>query len=170
MKNKLPNLSEQEKIDFLASNYEESAKYVKSQKRFIFKMILGLLPAPLVAGLMISLANPGVVGLFLEILKFGYLIVLPMCAILGAGLALNQYHLAHYEFKTLSNGKISYKQYKQLVKSGELDKWKQELNNKNIVVEEYKSKQIPIASKEFAEKVVGVIQENNRNNSNDLQK
>ena len=167
MKNKLPNLTEQEKLEFLANNPEEKAKYIKSQKRFIFKLLTSMLLAPLFAGTMLTLANP---GFFLTAITVGYSIAVPAAVILIGAIALINISSILKEFKNLSNGKISYKQYEQLVKSGEIDKWKQELNNKNIVVEEYKSKQIPIASKEFAEKVIGVIQENNRNNSNDLQK
>ena len=126
-----------------------------------------MLLAPLFAGTMLTLAYP---GFFLTAITVGYSIAVPAAVILIGAIALINISSILKEFKNLSNGKISYKQYEQLVKSGEIDKWKQELNNKNIVVEEYKSKQIPIASKEFAEKVIGVIQENNRNNSNDLQK
>lgn len=162
MKNQLPNLTEQEKIDFLSSPYKEYAKNVKSEKRFILKLLGALLLAPPVAGLMLTLANH---GLFLGALSLGYGIVVPMSAILIGAMFYTNLSVAHKDFKELSDGKISYRQYKKLVKTGELEKWQQELNSKNIVIEEYKSNKISINSKEFAEKVIGVIQENNRNNS-----
>ena len=50
-------------------------------------------------------------------------------------------------FKSISNGKISYKDYKQLIKSGEIEKWKKDYENEieeklleieGITPEEYK--------------------------------
>ena len=152
------NLTNKEKLQIL-QNYQHFINDLKNSNET--KVLIHLLFGGIFSTLTV------ICGLLFNPLAFRALLFsLSVC---GVTESLFRFDRAR-SFKKVVTNKMSYKQFKKLQKSGEIAKWEQELNNSNIIVEEYQSKSYSLNSKEFAQRVVGAIQENNRNNSIDLEK
>lgn len=121
------NLTDQEKIEFLAGlEYSNIAYDIKLNKNWAKAF-----------GSACSIGTVGA-GLFTFLLTIiggaslnSALGCFPISIACGAGLfgicsipAIISSFQNNKSFKSISNGKISYKDYKQLVKSGEIEKWK----------------------------------------------
>ncbi len=135
--------TDEDKVEFCAKlKSTETLNKVKGNYNFL-KMIpiSGLMASFLCGGLLLISGNP----IWLSFLAplFVTTVICPVIALLPLSYLIPSLK----EFKNLSNGKIPYRQYKKLVKSGEIAKWQEQLKPqieqrinqiRGIEVEEYK--------------------------------
>lgn len=155
---KTQNLTNQEKEEILQNyqifkKYEQSTKKLRNASHLSFSGICSILL------LLCAIVDP---SRALNFLWFN----LYVCGIAEAIYRIDKVRA----FKKLVTKKMSLNQFNKLQKSGELKKWEQELNNSNIVVEEYKSEPILLNSKTVSERVADLIKENNKTNFENLEK
>lgn len=193
MKKQELNLSDEEKINFLATlktnkTLLDSIKSKSFDVNILMPSVMGTVFVAatiltLVAGLS-PITIPFAAGLavgFGGVLELYFLMVL---------------NFEKQDFKKLSNGKISYRKYKQLIKSGELARWEEQFKDqvqnkveeiKGIKHEKYTKsvekdiinqvknslpKDASLDSEKIAQEVKKLIESNNTkaNQYNDLQK
>ena len=157
MKQNIKNLTNDEKLEII-NNYKHFLKTLENptETRGAIHLLFGIFSALTI--MFAIMFNP----LALNALLVSVLV----CTLTETIFHFNK----RYNIKKIVTNKMSYKQFKQLEKNGELNKWQKDWFNANVVAEEYQSKSYSLNSKEFAQRVVGVIQENNRNNSTNLEK
>lgn len=140
---KIPTLTDKEKIDFIVNlKTTQSLNKVKGNCDFLYIIPLAQLLASLFCGgLLLFSGNPVWLSLLAPVV-----VSTPVCGILYL-MDLSYLIPRLKEFKKLSGGKITYKQYKKLAKSGEIAKWEEQFKEQidhqineinGIQIEEYK--------------------------------
>lgn len=185
MKKELPILTDEEKINLLANLKVYSTDEKINGHLWTMKMI----PITTITALTISTALMCFWG-------FNLVPALMVCGFLAAttipifeSLPLSCYIPSLKEFKSYTNNKLSYKQYKKLIKSGEVETWQQQFKTQieekvikmkgfetsiyqkdaeqqiiNDVYNNLSQTDVKLDADKVAEQVRKMINENNKNN------
>ena len=191
MKKELPILTDEEKINLLASLKVYSTDEKINGHLWTMKMI----PITTVTALTISTALMCFWG-------FNLVPALMVCGFLAAStipifesIPLSCYIPSLKDFKSYTNNKLSYKQYKKLIKSGEVETWQQQFKTQieekvikmkgfetsiyqkdaeqqiiNDVYNNLSQTDVKLDADKVAEQVRKMINENNRNNTSGQQR